>query len=66
MPPKKPLPADEVETLATWVKLGAPWPDSALGGGATAGMGVVDAKLHWSFQPVREAGVAAVRNSDGV
>ena len=60
MPPKTPLSADAVETLATWVKLGAPWPDSPASGAIA---GAVDPKKHWSFQPVREPALPAVKNA---
>ena len=59
MPPKKPLPPDAVETLATWVKLGAPWPD-APPNAASAKM--ADAKKHWAFRPVHEPPPPVVKN----
>ncbi|HEX3997251.1 MAG TPA: PSD1 and planctomycete cytochrome C domain-containing protein [Pirellulales bacterium] len=63
MPPKKPLPADQVETLATWVKLGAPWPDSPAAGAPSASGGIADPKHHWAFQPVREPAAPRVKNA---
>jgi hypothetical protein len=66
MPPKKRLPPESVETLATWVKLGAPWPDSPSGGATAGGTGMVDVKRHWSFQPVREPSLPAVTNGSWV
>src|SRR5262245_16395092 len=47
MPPKKPLPPEAVEAIATWVKLGVPYPDDAK---ATSG----SASTHWAFQPVKD------------
>jgi mono/diheme cytochrome c family protein len=62
MPPKTKLPADAVEVLTAWVKLGAPWPDS--GGTATAQPTAIAeaAKKHWAFQPVRKPELPAVKN----
>ncbi len=51
--PRPQLPAESVEALATWVKLGAPWPDGVAI--AAPKMSVDEArKRHWSFQPVRK------------
>ncbi|HKB04416.1 MAG TPA: PSD1 and planctomycete cytochrome C domain-containing protein, partial [Gemmataceae bacterium] len=47
MPPKKQLPAEAVEALTAWVKLGAPYPDDAAAGPDLA-------KAHWAFQPVKD------------
>jgi uncharacterized protein DUF1553/uncharacterized protein DUF1549/cytochrome c len=58
MPPKKQLPADAVEALTTWVRMGAPWPQSA------ASAGTADVwKKHWAFQPIRKPPVPALKNS---
>src|SRR5215210_852692 len=48
MPPKKKLPADAVEALTAWVKLGAPYPDDAVAAGPDP------ARTHWAFQPVTD------------
>ena len=60
MPPKKPLPAESVETLTEWIKLGAPWPDSSAGGSAIpGGVATIDAKRHWGGSSrVQDAAVA--------
>jgi hypothetical protein len=47
MPPKAPLPAEEVAVLEEWVKAGAALPDDAAKNPAP------DAKAHWAFQPVK-------------
>lgn len=47
MPPKGKLPADAIEALTTWVKLGAVYP----GGAATSAK--ADPRKHWAYQPVR-------------
>src|SRR5206468_1740562 len=57
MPPKAPLPADAVETLTEWVKLGAPYPED-LGKSANA----ADPKTHWAFRPVGEPVVPTIAN----
>jgi Protein of unknown function (DUF1553)/Protein of unknown function (DUF1549)/Planctomycete cytochrome C len=48
MPPKKKLPDEAVETLANWVKLGAPYPDDATAAGPDP------TKTHWAFRPVQD------------
>ena len=58
MPPKAALPADAVETLTEWVKLGAPYPEDI----ARSANGP-DPKTHWAFQPVREPAVPVVKAS---
>src|SRR5262249_30864781 len=67
MPPKQKLAAEQVSTLTTWVKMGAPWPDAA---GARAAASGSTFKLtdkdrqFWSFQPVRKLAVPAVQDED--
>jgi hypothetical protein len=47
MPPKTELPAKAVEALTAWVKLGAPYPETA-----TA---IADpSNAHWAYQPVKD------------
>ncbi len=62
MPPKTKLPAPAVDALAAWVKMGAPWPDSA-GAKAISTVAEVRAK-HWAFQPVRKPALPVVRRRD--
>jgi cytochrome c553 len=51
MPPKGKLPDEAIETLAAWVKMGAPWsPEQAI---APPAEPTVAAGTHWAFQPVR-------------
>ena len=62
MPPKhKKLSTEEVTTLETWVRLGAPMP-----GNPTASSGAVAAHqgrgTHWAFQPVQKPPLPGVRN----
>jgi mono/diheme cytochrome c family protein len=56
MPPKTKLPDDKIAALESWIKLGAPWPESA---GATAANDA-RAKSHWAFQPIRYPSVPEV------
>jgi hypothetical protein len=44
----KKLPADAIDSLTAWVKLGAPYPASA-----KPAVAVADARQHWAFQPVK-------------
>jgi mono/diheme cytochrome c family protein len=63
MPPKGKLPADKIETLTTWVRMGAPWPADAPAG--TAKLTVADARArHWSFRPVTNPPVPAITNAN--
>ncbi|HZU39355.1 MAG TPA: PSD1 and planctomycete cytochrome C domain-containing protein, partial [Gemmataceae bacterium] len=58
MPPKKPLSTEQVTALAGWVKMGAPWPESA-----TAHASAQNAwKTHWAFQPIRKPALPPVKD----
>src|SRR5262245_7327924 len=60
MPPKKRLTAAQVQVLAAWVKMGAPWP-------ASRPIPVVEAdarKRHWAFQPVANPTPPNVKQTD--
>ncbi len=48
MPPKSKLSDAAIEALATWVKMGAPYPDNAKIVAADP------SKTHWAFQPTRD------------
>ena len=67
MPPKQKLGDEQVETLTKWVKMGAPWPDASGTRAAATGSSfkVTDKdRAFWSFQPVREYPLPAVRDAD--
>ncbi len=53
MPPKKKLPDYAIADLVKWVEMGAP--DPRVGNSSTVGgkINKVDARKHWSFQPVK-------------
>ena len=60
--PRPQLKPEAVEALATWVKMGLPWPDGVAV--AAPKMSVEEArKHHWSFQPVRRPEVPTVKNA---
>src|SRR5690349_158428 len=63
MPPKdKKLPADQIQLLETWVKMGAPLPDQAPGTGRLAD--IAKARLrHWAFQPAKKSAPPKVKNT---
>ena len=68
MPPKKKLSAAEIETLAEWVKLGAPDPRITSAAAVAPshkmkGMSLEEAKQHWAFQPVQNPSPPAVRDA---
>jgi hypothetical protein len=59
MPPSKPLLAESITVLETWVKMGAPWPASK-----SAGSDQAEAwKKHWAFQPAKNPPQPTVKNA---
>lgn len=60
MPPDSPLSEEQVQALAHWVQIGAPWHDEPKDGAAPS----ESAGGHWSFQPVRDAAVPPVRHRE--
>ena len=58
MPPSGKLPAEQVEAITQWVKMGAPWPGSDAEGRAAApavkeGYKIKDSdRDHWAFRPL--------------
>jgi hypothetical protein len=51
MPPKGKLSPQAIEALTSWVKMGAPWPQTKSMSASDAG--AAGWKKHWAFQPVR-------------
>ena len=66
MPPAGKLRASEIEALAEWVRLGAPWPQGELSSTApgTSSDTPSDSK-HWAWQPLVEPDVPSVADADG-
>lgn len=63
MPPTKPLPPEQVAILTTWIKVGAPWPETP-STGPIAGDGKSPTKKRsWAFDPVREPALPSVKDS---
>jgi len=60
MPPKNKLSDEQIEALATWVKMGAPDPRT---GKLALANPAESAKRHWSFQRVKEPALPAVRDT---
>jgi hypothetical protein len=65
MPPRQKLPDHEIQVLTRWVEQGLPWPESPAGIVNTgAGFEISAAQRRfWSFQPVRDPVVPAVRDT---
>src|SRR5215813_4519517 len=63
MPPKnKKLSAEQIASLETWVKIGAPLPRSTAPSHPPDAIAKVRAR-HWAFQPVKKPSVPAAKNS---
>jgi hypothetical protein len=66
MPPKGKLPEGEIAALAQWVKHGAvgPLPAKPAAGKLPPGLDFESARGHWSYQPIRQPAVPAIRQRD--
>ncbi len=66
MPPKKKLADEEIADIATWLKMGAPWPEGdkpAVAGAAKKEFKITDKdRAHWAFQPVKKPVVPVVKD----
>ena len=66
MPPENQLSADNVEILAAWVKIGAPWGGNDKAVASSKNRVITDQdRAFWSFQPVRDHAPPAVKDADG-
>jgi len=66
MPLGKKLPDKEIEALATWVKMGAPWPSTDKPVSTTRGKEFVlrpEDRAYWAFQPIRKPVLPNVKES---
>src|SRR5262249_39190976 len=66
MPPRSNLTNEQIATLTTWVRMGAPWPETAAASGPT-GKETFDLKersKHWSLQPLRAHALPSVQHKD--
>jgi len=66
MPLGKKLPAAEIEALATWVTMGAPWPKTEKAALVTRGRDFVitpENRSYWAFQPIRRSAPPDVKDS---
>jgi mono/diheme cytochrome c family protein len=57
MPPKQKLAPEAIDTLTTWVKMGAPWPELPRAEKPQEAW-----KRHWAFQPIRKPALPHVQN----
>ena len=67
MPPESKLSAAQIDDLAAWIKMGAPDPRVATSSGIAAkpktGMTLEEGRKFWSFQPIKDPPVPAVKNT---
>lgn len=61
MPQGGKLKPEQIDDLATWVRMGAPWPETA-GATLAPAAGKEAWRSFWSFQPVKTPAVPAVKN----
>lgn len=63
MPKGGKLKPEEVQALAEWVKMGAPWPETKAGAVQSAPVKVITAeqRAFWSFQPLHDPEIPAVK-----
>ncbi len=66
MPPTGKLPDQQIADIAAWVKLGAPWPDTAASVIDPKKSGqhefTAEERAFWSFQPVKDYAIPTVKN----
>ncbi len=62
MPPKKKLSDTEIAVLTRWVEMGAPWSGEAAATAIRGGPITAKERAFWSYQPVRNPAVPAVRD----
>ena len=64
MPPSGPLKPAQIEALAKWIEVGAPWPEDAAAYSPAAAFDLEARKrAHWAWQPVRVIAPPQVQNT---
>src|SRR5262249_56691145 len=66
MPPRSKLTDEQIATLTTWVRMGAPWPETRAASGPT-GKEAFDLKeraRQWSLQPLQSHALPGVHTPD--
>ena len=66
MPPKGVLHTHEIEALADWIKMGAPWPKDIPKAVAATAKGATKADDHWAFRAVRPVTLPDVKDARGI
>ena len=68
MPPKSKLPREQLDNLAQWIKIGAPWPGGDKATTVKKGEFVISDKdrAHWAYQPVKRPAIPVVANKTWV
>ena len=62
MPQGGKLKPEEVQALAEWVKMGAPWPDTKAAIPSSPGKVITaEQRAFWSFQPLKDPSIPAVK-----
>ena len=64
MPPKKALDPQASADIATWVRMGLPWPEAASLSASRSGP--EPWRDHWAFRPVRDPAAPALKNPEWV
>ncbi len=64
MPPTGPLPQEQIDAIARWIEMGAPWPDEKAPPAAASAFDLEARKReHWAWQPVRATTPPEVRDA---
>ena len=64
MPPKTKLAESEIETLVTWVKMGAPDPRTGAVAKRSAGLSLEEGRKHWAYQPIARPSPPMVQDAE--
>src|SRR2546428_4847263 len=66
MPPKSKLDDRYIADFTSWIRLGAPWPETAVARSSSANnaFNLQERKKHWCWQPLKKVTPPAVRRAD--